>query len=101
MVKALWVIFMVLLPWLGVLVYLITQHEGWAQRNMREAARERDQLRQAVGFSATDELDKLDRNEERRGGSPTTSTSGCVVNSSGSCALPAERVTRRSSASRT
>ena len=32
-VKALWVIFVVLLPWLGVLVYLITQHEGWAQRN--------------------------------------------------------------------
>jgi hypothetical protein len=60
-VKALWVVFVVLLPWLGVLVYLITQHEGWAQRNTREAARERDELRHAVGFSVADELDKLDR----------------------------------------
>jgi hypothetical protein len=60
-VKALWVIFVVLLPWLGVLVYLITQNEGWAQRNTREAARERDELRQAVGFSVVDELDKLER----------------------------------------
>jgi hypothetical protein len=60
-VKALWVIFVVLLPWLGVLVYLISQHEGWAQRNTREAAREQDELRQAVGFSVADELDKLDR----------------------------------------
>jgi hypothetical protein len=60
-VKALWVIFVVLVPWFGVLVYLITQHEGWAQRNTREAARERDELRQVVGFSVADELDKLDR----------------------------------------
>jgi Phospholipase_D-nuclease N-terminal len=60
-VKALWVIFVVLVPWFGVLIYLITQHEGWAQRNTREAARERDELRQVVGFSVADELDKLDR----------------------------------------
>ena len=60
-VKALWVIFVVLAPWIGVLVYLITQHAGMAQRSTREAARERDELRQAVGFSVADELDKLDR----------------------------------------
>jgi hypothetical protein len=60
-VKALWVIFVVVIPWLGVLAYLITQHAGIAQRSTREAVQARDQLRQAVGFSVADELDKLDR----------------------------------------
>ena len=66
-VKAFWVIFVVVLPWLGVLIYLITQHEGMAQRSTREAALERDELRQAVGFSVADELVKLDhmKNEGR------------------------------------
>jgi len=61
------VIFVVVLPWLGVLIYLITQHEGMAQRSTREAALERDELRQAVGFSVADELVKLDhmKNEGR------------------------------------
>jgi thiol:disulfide interchange protein len=60
-VKALWVIFVVVLPWLGVLIYLITQHAGMAQRSTQEAAQARDELRQTVGFSVADELDKLDR----------------------------------------
>jgi NADH:ubiquinone oxidoreductase subunit 6 (subunit J) len=60
-VKAFWVIFVVVLPWLGVLIYLITQSAGMAQRSTREAAQARDELRQVVGFSVADELDKLDR----------------------------------------
>jgi Phospholipase_D-nuclease N-terminal len=60
-VKAVWVIFVILLPLLGVLIYLLTQHAGMAQRSTQAAKQERDELRQAVGFSAADELDKLDR----------------------------------------
>lgn len=60
-VKALWVIVVILIPWLGVLIYLITQHDGMAQRSERAAAQERDQLRQVVGYSAADEIEKLDR----------------------------------------
>jgi hypothetical protein len=60
-VKAFWVIFVILLPLLGVLIYLVTQHAGMAQRSTQAAKQERDELRQAVGFSAADELDKLDR----------------------------------------
>ena len=61
-VKALWVIFVVLAPWIGVLVYLITQHAGMAQRSTRATAQAQDELRHAgVGFSVADELDKLDR----------------------------------------
>jgi hypothetical protein len=60
-VKAFWVIFVILLPLLGVLIYLVTQHAGMAQRSTQAAKQERDELRQAVGFSAADELDKLDK----------------------------------------
>ena len=32
--KAAWCVFMIVLPFLGVLVYLIAQHDGMAQRNL-------------------------------------------------------------------
>jgi Phospholipase_D-nuclease N-terminal len=35
--KALWCVFMIVLPFLGVLVYLIAQHDGMAQRNLEQA----------------------------------------------------------------
>ena len=60
-VKALWVIFVVVVPWLGVLAYLITQHAGMAERSTRVAVQAQDEIRHAVGFSVADELDKLDR----------------------------------------
>ena len=59
--KAFWVIFVVVVPWLGVLVYLISQHAGIAQRSTRAATQAQDEMRLAVGFSVADELDKLDR----------------------------------------
>src|SRR5215216_1757820 len=42
--KALWVIFVVILPWLGVLVYLIAQHDGMRERSMKQAQAQRRQL---------------------------------------------------------
>ena len=35
--KAAWVIFMILLPFLGVLVYLISQHQHMAERELKAA----------------------------------------------------------------
>ncbi len=35
--KALWVIFLIILPFLGALVYLIANHDGMAQRSAKEA----------------------------------------------------------------
>jgi len=35
--KAVWVIFVVVLPWLGVLVYLIAQHDGMRERSIKQA----------------------------------------------------------------
>ena len=34
--KAAWCVFMIVLPFLGVLTYLIAQHDGMAQRNMEQ-----------------------------------------------------------------
>lgn len=35
--KAGWIIFVIILPYLGVLIYLIAQHDGMAERNMQQA----------------------------------------------------------------
>ena len=34
--KALWIIFVILLPYLGVLVYIIVEHKGMAERNIAQ-----------------------------------------------------------------
>lgn len=69
--KALWTLFLVFLPWLGALIYLISRGKSMNERNIR-AAKERDaQMRayvqEAAGTSSTaDELRKL--NELRDSG---------------------------------
>jgi len=34
--KAIWVVFLVILPYIGVLVYLIVEHKGMAERNVKQ-----------------------------------------------------------------
>jgi hypothetical protein len=56
--KALWIVFVILLPYLGVLVYLIANHDGMADRNMqtitaRQAATD-DYIRSVAGGAATE-----------------------------------------------
>jgi hypothetical protein len=60
-VKAIWVIALIIFPYLGVLVYLIAQSRGMAERNVQQAQQARDELRRVVGFSAADEIEKLER----------------------------------------
>ena len=60
-IKAAWVIAWIVFPYLGVLLYLIFQGKGMAERNVAQARQARDELRQVVGFSAADEIEKLDR----------------------------------------
>jgi Phospholipase_D-nuclease N-terminal len=59
--KAIWVVVLILVPYLAVLVYLISQSRGMAERNAQRAQQARDELRQVVGFSAADEIEKLER----------------------------------------
>ena len=50
--KAGWTIFIVILPWIGVLVYLIAQHDGMAQRRAKDVAGSQAQFDDAVRRAA-------------------------------------------------
>ncbi|MBV8577124.1 MAG: PLDc_N domain-containing protein [Acetobacteraceae bacterium] len=59
--KAIWVIALVVFPYLAVLIYLISQSRVMAERNAQRAQQAREDLRHAVGFSVADEIEKLER----------------------------------------
>jgi hypothetical protein len=59
--KAIWVIALVVFPYVAIFAYMITQSKGMAERSNQQAQQARDELRQVVGFSVADELEKLDR----------------------------------------
>jgi hypothetical protein len=61
--KAAWVVFVAILPWLGVLVYLIAQHDGMREHSLKQAQAQRrefdDYVREtAGGGSAADSIAK-------------------------------------------
>ena len=65
--KALWAIFVVLIPWLGVLVYLIARGHSMAERDHQQIVAQQDAFRSYVqdvatsggGAGTADELAKL------------------------------------------
>jgi predicted membrane channel-forming protein YqfA (hemolysin III family) len=59
--KAIWVVLLVVVPYIGVFVYLISQGRGMAERNAEQAQRARNDLRHVLGVGAADEIEKLDR----------------------------------------
>jgi hypothetical protein len=59
--KALWVIALIVFSYFGVFAYLISQSRGMAERNSQQAQQAREEFRRVVGFSAADEIEKLDR----------------------------------------
>jgi putative oligomerization/nucleic acid binding protein len=59
--KAIWVIALIVLPYLAIFAYLITQSTGMAERSAQQAQQAREDLRRVVGFSVADEIEKLDR----------------------------------------
>jgi len=59
--KAIWVIALIVFPYLTIFAYLITQSGGMAGRSSQQAQQAREELRRAVGFSVADEIEKLDR----------------------------------------
>ena len=60
-VKVLWVIALILFSYIGIFAYILTQGRGMAERNQARAQEARDELRQIAGFSAADEIEKLNR----------------------------------------
>ena len=59
--KAIWVIALIVAPYIGVLAYLILQGRGITERGAQRASEAGEELRRVVGFSAADEIEKLDR----------------------------------------
>ena len=58
--KTLWLIFVIILPFLGVFIYIITQNDGMTQRNIERAQAQRAQLdnyvRETAGGGAAAEI---------------------------------------------
>jgi hypothetical protein len=56
--KAAWVVFVIVVPFLGVLVYLIAQHDGMRERSVRQARAQKQEfdqyVREAAGGSAAE-----------------------------------------------
>jgi hypothetical protein len=59
--KALWVIGLIVFPYLGVFAYMIFQAKGMAERSSQQARQTREELQRVVGFSVADEIKKLDQ----------------------------------------
>lgn len=61
--KGLWVLFIIVVPWLGVLSYLIIRGDGMQERNLQAVAeaaeRQRAYIQNVAGASTADELSKL------------------------------------------
>ncbi|MFE6735790.1 SHOCT domain-containing protein [Microbacterium sp. NPDC057650] len=58
--KALWIIFLIFVPWITALVYLIARGQGMAERSAAQARQAQQAtdayIRQAAGKSAADEI---------------------------------------------
>lgn len=59
--KLIWVIVLIVFPYLGIFAYLITQSRGWAERQSQRMQQAREDMRHLVGYSVADELEKLER----------------------------------------
>jgi len=59
-IKAIWVIVLLIFPYIGVFAYLISQSRGMAERNSQQVQLARDELRRTVGFSVADEIQKFE-----------------------------------------
>src|ERR1700751_4679347 len=63
-VKAIWVIALIVFPYLGIFAYLITQSRGMAERSSQQAGQAQEELRRVVGFSAAAEVEKVGRRKK-------------------------------------
>ena len=61
--KGVWVLLIIVIPWLGVLSYLVIHGKGMQERNMQTLAdagdRQRAYIQNVAGTSTADELSKL------------------------------------------
>jgi hypothetical protein len=58
--KVLWILLVLIFPYLGVFIYIITQGRGMAERNQKAMEHQKQELRQFVSTPA-DELERLSK----------------------------------------
>ncbi len=67
--KGAWMLFVIIMPWLGVLAYLIFRGDGMHERTMEIISKandqQRDYIRDVAGTSTADELGKLSELKEK------------------------------------
>jgi len=67
--KGIWVLFVIVFPWLGVLAYFIVRGDSMHLRTMeaitRASEKQRDYIKNAAGVSTADELSKLGELKEK------------------------------------
>ena len=67
--KGLWVFFVIIMPWLGVLAYLIFRGDSMQERTMQAMQevekQQRAYIKEAAGISTADELSKLAELKEK------------------------------------
>jgi hypothetical protein len=56
--KTLWIILVIILPFLGVFIYLISQHQGIDERNLEREQAQQAYIRQVAGGGSADEIAK-------------------------------------------
>jgi hypothetical protein len=59
--KAIWVIALVIFPYVAIFIYLISQHRGMAERRSQRVEQAREDMRHFVGYSVANEIEKLER----------------------------------------
>jgi hypothetical protein len=59
--KVAWMILLLILPYITVFFYLVTQGGAMAERDAEAAREMRDHMRSTIGFSAADEIAKLEQ----------------------------------------
>ncbi len=57
--KAAWVIFIIFIPFLGILIYLISRGHGWAEDHEKWQKEDIASARKELGVNVGDELQKL------------------------------------------
>ena len=59
--KAIWVIVLIIFPYLGIFIFLITQHRGMAERQSQQVQQAREDTRHFIGYSVADQLEPADQ----------------------------------------
>jgi hypothetical protein len=55
------IVVLIVLPYIGIFAYVLTQSWGMAERRSARLKASQEELRRIVGFSAADEIAKLDK----------------------------------------